>query len=247
MFGKGLQCDARRYRSRACDCRFVRFQRAAGKNAFQLLSQHRNDVAAAFFLLAKQCVDTMMVPGASLWLSGVKSWRFVCVCVVRYDRAIKTCMNELNDPMMALLVARLLDGNVAAEELGLLSVSGTAVPPFGKFDSSAELSEYGQLKPLANTYEVEAPGTSSAATRVLVKAEKDFADFVLRSHFLRASVEQRDPWLASLSLWLLKLPIFASAVLLTGQTAVVYPLVPPMPGKPKVRIRRVGYLEPAVL
>jgi hypothetical protein len=36
--------------------RMYRFQRAAGKNAFQLLSQHRNDVAAAFFLLAKQYV-----------------------------------------------------------------------------------------------------------------------------------------------------------------------------------------------
>ncbi len=34
----------------------ARFQRAAGKNAFQLLSQHRYDVAAAFFLLARQCV-----------------------------------------------------------------------------------------------------------------------------------------------------------------------------------------------
>ena len=31
-----------------------RFQRTAGKNAFQLLSQHRNDAAAAFFLLARQ-------------------------------------------------------------------------------------------------------------------------------------------------------------------------------------------------
>jgi hypothetical protein len=59
----------------------------------------------------------------------------------RFDKAIKTCMNELGDPMMALLVARLLDGNLAAEELGLMTVSGTAVPPFGKFDSSAELNE----------------------------------------------------------------------------------------------------------
>jgi hypothetical protein len=145
-------------------------------------------------------------------------------------------MNELGDPMMALLIARLLDGNVAAEELGLLTVSGTAVPPFGKFDSTLEVNEYGHLKPLENTYEVEAPGAGSGATRVLVKAEKDFADFVLRSHFLRASVEARDPWLASLCLWLLKMPIFSTAVLLTGQTAVVYPLVPPMPGKPKVAL-----------
>ena len=49
-------------------------------------------------------------------------------------------------------------------------------------------------------------------------------------------MESRDPWLASLSLWLIKLPVFATAVLLTGQTAVVYPLVPPMPGKPKTAI-----------
>ncbi len=39
-------------------CMWCRFQRAAGKNAFQLLSQHRYDHAAAFFLLARQYVTS---------------------------------------------------------------------------------------------------------------------------------------------------------------------------------------------
>ena len=135
---------------------------------------------------------------------------------------------------MALLVARLIDGNCAAEDLGMFTVSGAAAPPHGKFDSSRELSEYGQLKPLEHPYEVEVPGAPSPGPRPLVKTDKDFAEFVLRSHFLRASVEAADPCLAALTLWLLKLPVFSTSVLLTGLTGAVYALVPPMPGKPKV-------------
>ncbi len=46
------------------------------------------------------------------------------------------------------------------------------------------------MQPLANTYEVEPPPQPGvpAPTRALIKAEKDFADFVLRTVFLRESV-----------------------------------------------------------
>lgn len=46
------------------------------------------------------------------------------------------------------------------------------------------------LQPLLNTYEVEPPAQPGmpTPTRTLIKAEKDFGDFVLRTIFLREAV-----------------------------------------------------------
>ncbi|EEB05295.1 RAVE complex subunit Rav1 [Schizosaccharomyces japonicus yFS275] len=64
------------------DFTLPRWRVAAAKNAFALLSRHRYFYAAAFFLLGDQCLD-----------------------------AVRVCIRNLNDPALAIAVARVYEGD----------------------------------------------------------------------------------------------------------------------------------------
>ena len=93
-----------------------RWKKAASKNAFALIAQHRYEPAAGFFLLAGR-------PG----------------------QAIKTATMQLHEPMMALLIARLAAGNAAgsasATGSGLRSLRGLASSPSSQSYCSIETQQ----------------------------------------------------------------------------------------------------------